>query len=101
MNENGFEEIKHYFSIEGNKWRDRYRSKERIHDCKMSISSTFYVQTLFQQFFYVHVTSKKLPKQRSYKKFMRKMLMKLTAGVNFIHVVRTHFLYEFLDKAKT
>ncbi len=35
----------------------------------------FFVRTLF---YYVHVTREKLPKQRSYKKFVRLTLMKLT-----------------------
>jgi len=57
---------------------------------QVSISSTFYVQTClyehcFSSFFYVHlhvtVTREKLPKQRSYEKFVRKMLMKLTKGL--------------------
>ncbi len=34
----------------------------------------------FGSFFYVHVTREKLPKEREYKKFVRKMLMKLTTG---------------------
>jgi hypothetical protein len=34
----------------------------------------------FDSFFYVHATREKLPKQRSYKKFVPIMLMKLTAG---------------------
>jgi len=34
----------------------------------------------FHSFFYVHVTREKLPKQRLYKKFVQKMLMKLTTG---------------------
>jgi len=48
----------------------------------VSISSTFYFsyKRRFGSFFYVHVTREKLPKQRSYKKFVRKMLMKLTIG---------------------
>ncbi len=34
----------------------------------------------FGSFFYVHVTREKLPKRRLYKKFVHKMLMKLTKG---------------------
>ncbi len=34
----------------------------------------------FSSFFYIHVTREKLPKQHSYKKFIRKMLMKLIMG---------------------
>jgi len=37
----------------------------------------------FGSFFYVHVTREKLPKRRSYEKFVRKMLMKLTTGITF------------------
>jgi len=33
-------------------------------------------------FFYLHVTREKLPKQRSYEKFVRKMLMKLTTNLH-------------------
>jgi len=39
----------------------------------------FFKQTLFWHFFYIHVTREKLPKRHSYEKFVRKMLMKLTA----------------------
>ncbi len=38
----------------------------------------FFVRMSFWQFFYVHVTREKLPKQRLYNKFVHKMLMKLT-----------------------
>ncbi len=40
----------------------------------------FFVQTLLWQIFYVHVTKEKLLKQRTYKKFVRKMLMTLTTA---------------------
>jgi hypothetical protein len=40
----------------------------------------FLYECRFGSFFYVHVTSEKLPKQHSYKKFVRKMLIKLTTG---------------------
>ncbi len=43
--------------------------------------ANFLYECHFGSFFYVHVTKKKLPKQRSYKKFVCKMLMKLTTGV--------------------
>jgi len=48
-----------------------------------SISSTFYThifgtKVLCTAFFYLHVTGEKLPKRLSYKKGVRKMLMKLT-----------------------
>jgi len=46
---------------------------------------------LFQQLFYVHATREKLPKQNSHVKFVRKMLMKLTAGVDF----NKHFMHSF------
>jgi len=58
----------------------------------------FFVQTLFQQLFLctcnVHVTKKKLPKRRAYEKNAQKMLMKLTARVNFINIFQTNFLYK-------
>jgi hypothetical protein len=38
----------------------------------------FYIQKYFQQLFLLIVTREKLPKRRLYKKFARKMLMKLT-----------------------
>ncbi len=40
----------------------------------------FLYEHRFSSFFYVHVTREKLPKRRSYEKFVRKMLMKLTPG---------------------
>ncbi len=54
-----------------------------------SISSTFYVQSfrtniILAVFFSVHVTREKLPKQRSYENFVRKMLMKLTTGAHWM-----------------
>jgi len=42
------------------------------------LRSNFLYERLFSSFFYVHVTREKLPKQRSYEKFVCKMLMKLT-----------------------
>ncbi len=42
------------------------------------LRTNFFVRTSFLQFFYVHVTREKLPKQHSYEKFVCKMLMKLT-----------------------
>ncbi len=44
---------------------------------KVSISLTFYMQIFCTN---VHVNREKLPKQCSYEKFVRKMLMKLTKG---------------------
>jgi hypothetical protein len=45
----------------------------------INISGThFSYKHCFGSFFYVHVTREKLLKQRSYEKFVRKMLMKLT-----------------------
>jgi len=43
--------------------------------------TNFSNERCFGSFFYVHVTRKKLTKQRLYKKFVCKMLMKLTEGV--------------------
>jgi hypothetical protein len=34
------------------------------------------------------------------KKAVRKTLLKLTPAVNFINIIRAHFLYEFFAKAK-
>ncbi len=44
--------------------------------------TNFSYEHRFRSFFYVHVNREKLTKQRSYEKLARKMLMKLTAGVN-------------------
>jgi len=44
------------------------------------IHELFLYKSLFGSFFYLHVTREKLPKKCSYKKFLRKMLMKLTLG---------------------
>ncbi len=46
---------------------------------------------LFGSFFHIHVTREKLRKQHMYEKFVCKMLMKLTKGVNFINIFRAHF----------
>ncbi len=40
--------------------------------------ANFSYKCSFSSFYYIHVTRKKLPKQRTYEKFVRKMLMKLT-----------------------
>jgi len=42
------------------------------------LRANFFYKSLFGSFFYLHVTRAKLPKRHSYKKFARKMLMKLT-----------------------
>jgi len=42
------------------------------------LRSNFLYKHCFGSFFYVHVTREKLLKQRSYEKFIHKMLMKLT-----------------------
>jgi len=41
----------------------------------------------FSSFYYLHVTRNKLPKWRSYKKFARLTLMKLTPGFIELHVI--------------
>jgi len=51
------------------------------------LRTNFSCKCRFGSFFYVHVTRKKLPKESSYKKFRRKMLMKLTP--DRIHVIVT------------
>jgi len=43
------------------------------------LCTNFLYECCFSSFFYVHVTRGKLPKWHSYKKFVRKILMKLTA----------------------
>jgi len=68
----------------------------------VSISSTFSAQIFrtnfpyehcFDSFFHLHVTREKLPKQCLYKKFVWKMLMKLTLAVNFINIFCAFFSY--------
>ncbi len=52
-----------------------------FHTCSHFIDilrMNFLYECHFSSFFYVHVTREKLPKRRSYVKFTRKMLMKLT-----------------------
>jgi len=44
------------------------------------LHTNFLYKLRIGSFFYLHVTREKLPKQRAYKKFVRKMLMKLTIG---------------------
>ncbi len=51
----------------------------RAHFLYKSASSSF--------FFYLHVTREKLPKRLSYEKGVRKMLMKLTSGINFTNIL--------------
>jgi len=56
------------------------------------LNTNFSYECLFGSFFYLHVSREKLPKQRLYKKFVRKMLMKCTIGVKFMH---QHFTSSF------
>jgi len=53
----------------------------------------FVLMSFWQLFFYVHVTREKLPKQYSYKKFVCKMLMKLTP-------IRIHCFCEWFQISK-
>ncbi len=78
---NAEEEIEEKRSIYDNP--DLDLDTKRTNFYQVSISSTFYLQFFsyehhFGSFFYVHVTREKLPKQCSYEKFVRKMLVKLT-----------------------
>ncbi len=62
-----------------------HKLRQNIHEtCRQfhqHYTRAFFVRTSFQRsFYYVHVTRKKLPKQRSYKKFVHKTLMKLRLG---------------------
>ena len=41
----------------------------------------------------VHVTRKKMPKQRSYERFVRKMLIKLTPEVRYKYVSNSQLLH--------
>jgi len=61
----------------------------RCREKQVSISSTFYARifrtkVFLPAFFYLHVNREKLLKRLLYKIWARKMLMKLTAGVNFM-----------------
>jgi len=65
--------------------------------CLLSIFSTFYVRIFrtnvrFGSFFYVHVTRKSCQNGRSYEKFVRRMLMKLTPVVNFFNILCPSFM---------
>jgi len=51
------------------------------------LRTIFLYESCFGSFFYVHVTRGKLPKRRSYKKSVRKTLMKLTAGHSFLKLL--------------
>jgi hypothetical protein len=64
----------------------------------LSISSTYCLQLLRQYFFGnkiqgQNVTRENLRKALFYEKFVRKMLMKLTTGVNFVNILRGDFLH--------
>jgi len=52
-----------------------------------NICVRFLYKRRFGSLYYVHVTREKLPKQRSYEKFVHITLMKLTAGGNPIKLV--------------
>ncbi len=57
------------------------------------LQTNFSYERCFGSFFYVHVTSKKLPKQHLYEKFVLKMLMKLTTGVPFYQHFTSSFFF--------
>jgi len=58
----------------------------------VSISSTnFSYERHFGNFFYAHVAGEK-PKQCAYKKFVSKILMKLTTGLNFTNILQVAFM---------
>ncbi len=57
------------------------------------LRTNFSYEHCFGSFFYVHVTREKLPKQCSYKKFVRKMLMKLTTGRFYILVFLSRSIF--------
>ncbi len=50
------------------------------------LHTNFSYKHCFGSFFYVHVTKEKLPKQCSYKKNVRNMLMKLSLGVELLRL---------------
>ncbi len=54
------------------------------------LCSNFSNEHHFGSFFYVHVTREKLPKQRLYEKFARKMLMKLTTSWHLTLYIVSH-----------
>jgi len=64
------------------------------------LRTNFSYKRLFVSFFYIHVTREKLLKQCLYKKLVRKMLIKLTTGVNFNNNLRAAFLREYPKSAK-
>ncbi len=75
---------------------ERHFLRSRI---QVSISSTFYVQIFrtmvhFCNFFLLHVRRKSCQNGHLYEKFVRRMLMKLIAGFNFINIMRAPFLYQ-------
>jgi len=51
------------------------------------LRSHFSYKSALSSFFYLHVTREKLPKRLSYEKGVRKMLMKLTSGINFTNIL--------------
>ncbi len=58
------------------------------------LRKNFSYERCFGSFFYVHVTRKKLPKQHTYKKFVNKLLMKLTKGSNTVQLT---YFYTHLE----
>ncbi len=85
-------------------WTRKGHRSQISHKCgllerhQVSISSTFYAHFFHTKvLFCQNVTRKKLPKRLSYEKFSHKMLVKLTAGVNFMNslIFRTHWMKSF------
>ncbi len=65
---------------------------------QVSISSTFYARIFHTNIFFSSYVL--ALNELSYKKLSSLMLMKLTAGVNFINDLHAHFSYKILFKAK-
>jgi hypothetical protein len=63
-----------------------------------AIFSIFFCQKKLQSHTIIRIKTVKL---LLHKKAARKMLVKLTPGVNFINVIRARFSYKFFAKAKT
>jgi len=69
-------------------WMSRLRRETRLNKNESGINFT---NIFCANFLYKNLTGEKLPKRRSYEKFVRKMLMKLMAGINFTDIFRKTF----------
>ncbi len=78
--------LKNYFGMVKCKFKKDFKTYLGVNFINVKRTNFLY-KCHFGTFYYIHVTRKKLPKWRSYKKITRLTLMKLTTGLLYLHCV--------------